>query len=198
MSGTSPLVGLTPVQEVVARAAQDRAQAEDAEARVVVWDAEKAIYDDPDAEGEEDPDYAVNKNVNDSGIGMMPGLLGIRSEDGIVVPIHLAKLEATKSTCGGGGDIDTNSTIHTDDIEEAQYAGTSEDVPLNAGALVRFFRITADYEADDAWTETYPPNCRPPSHTDPGTVGAYPASPTGCAYFFHCEGRCLVLASVKR
>ncbi|KZP21154.1 hypothetical protein FIBSPDRAFT_1044318 [Athelia psychrophila] len=144
VSGTSPSANLTPGEEAVARAAQDRAQAEDAEARVVVWDAEKAVYDDADAEGDDDPDYAADKSANDSGIGMIPGLLGIRSEEGIVVPIHLAKVEAIKSVRGEDGDMDTGSTIHTDDIDEAQYAGTSEDVPLNAGAL-RLTHLIVDH-----------------------------------------------------
>lgn len=139
-----PSAGLTHLEEIAVRAEQDRIQAQDAEARVVVWDAEKAVDGDLDAECEDDPDYVVDKSVNDSGIGMMGALLGIRSEDGVVVPINTAKVGAASSTGTVDGSRATGPIVlNTDDIEEAQYVGTSEDVPLNAGALVHLFFINS-------------------------------------------------------
>ena len=139
MASTCP----TLAEEVAQRNAQVQIQIEDAQARVVVWDGEQAIaggYDDSlDAEGEEDPDYAIDKSINDSGIEMKVGLLGIRTEGGTVVPISSVKIPATENATAGGGGMDTTGTINTADIEEGLFSGTSEDIPLNAGALVRNF-----------------------------------------------------------
>ncbi|KAF7966376.1 hypothetical protein HWV62_38893 [Athelia sp. TMB] len=139
----------TPAEEVAQRTAQVQIQMEDAQARVVVWDAEQAIadgYDDSlDAEGEEDPDYAIDKSVNDSGIDMKIGLLGIRTEGGNVVPISNAKIPAAEDVnAGADGSMDTSGTINTADVEGGLFSGTSEDVPLNAGAL-RLTRLIVNH-----------------------------------------------------
>lgn len=117
---------LTPVEEASHRAQQAQTQEKDAIERKVVWDVEHGLGD-IDAEGEDDPDYidVVGGKFNDSGVDFaMP--LGIRNEEGTIVP-----LASTKE----GMRLDTAMDVDGAP-QEALFLGLIEVAPSRAGALV--------------------------------------------------------------
>ncbi|KAH9952085.1 HORMA domain-containing protein [Amylocystis lapponica] len=121
---------LTPAEEATLRAQQAEIQRQDAMDRRVVWDADDGLCD-IDADGEEDPDFADERNsgdgilqrrrVDDSGVEFcMP--IGIRDDEGQVKP--LSKAEKMQNTAGQG-----KAT------QEAQYTGKLDSVPNRIAQL---------------------------------------------------------------
>ncbi|KAL5529555.1 hypothetical protein ACEPAG_5540 [Sanghuangporus baumii] len=75
------------------RAKQVKTQQKDAENRKLAWNVEDFRWNDDDAEGENDPDYA-----NDSGIAII-NPLGLRQADGSIVPHQDGKDDAMDVEC---------------------------------------------------------------------------------------------------
>lgn len=90
-SGTTSVPGrlsLTPCQEATACRDQAEKQLEDAENRNVVWPAEDCLECDPDAYGDDDPDYLRQPDgsyVKKDEIAP----IGYRNKEGNVDPIEL-------------------------------------------------------------------------------------------------------------
>ncbi|KAJ6531207.1 HORMA domain-containing protein [Mycena capillaripes] len=79
---------LTPVEEANVRAEQAAKQRKDAESRNVVWSADVAVEeDDPDADGDDDPELVRSADGT-----FVP--IGVRNEDGVIEPIPMDVEEA--------------------------------------------------------------------------------------------------------
>lgn len=126
---TAAIPSLTPLQEASHRVQQAELQTTDALNRTIVWNAEDGLGD-PDAEGEDDPDYAdgIYKNVNDSGVEIYVPI-GIRNEEGVIEPLPAQQRHGGELTQMGRMDVDNAP-------EEALFGGLSEYVPPRAGELV--------------------------------------------------------------
>ena len=105
---------LTPLQGAHLSKQQAEKQLEDAGKRDVVWSADRDVDPcDPDAEGEDDPDYVLQADGTYVEVDPTPVPIGIRGKGGIINPIP------DKS-----------------DMEEAQYGGVSEHVPSKLQEMV--------------------------------------------------------------
>ncbi|KAI0063417.1 hypothetical protein BV25DRAFT_1883873 [Artomyces pyxidatus] len=115
-----------------ARQAQIEAQERDAHERKIVWDAEKIgrlDSKDVDAEGEDDPEFPIDA-VNDSGVGLDAWLpLGVRTNDGDIVPLSREELESEKVPVDGlkGGEpMEVDESAVT---QELFFGGLPESIP---------------------------------------------------------------------
>jgi len=140
---------LTPAQEAALRAHQIDVQMKDAAIRNVVWSVEGD--EDPDAEGEPDDGYVLTADgtyekqtaAGDS----LPAPIGIRNQDGLVVPIPFEDGDGDGQARYAREDgPDVVMDVHPVTQSEVVFEGVSEPVRTRVGDLVCLHSVSKGRE----------------------------------------------------